>query len=454
MAQVTLSPVPPAAATSSPHPPTDPDGPRDRLGAAAPFDLRIPHLAPEPWPPVTWQRRPWDWPRHGPKPPRGDRQFHEFDAAVPPPIAGRSVRPGPEAGAALAAATAAVEVLDRSGGIDLTALAGSLLRSESVASSRIEHLRASQRDVGVAMLREGTTGAAAQVAANVRAMAEAIRLGEAGTPCTVDDLLQIHHILLSHDPDQSQYAGQLRGVQNWVGGSFHSPRDALFVPPPPGLVNPLVDDLVRFCNRTDLDPIAQAAVAHAQFETIHPFADGNGRTGRALVHVVLRRRGLAARTVVPVSTVLLADVDAYFAGLADYRAGRLDVWLARFAAATSHAASAGLRLATELGEIRAEWVESVRPRRGSAAAALVDALLRQPVVDIDSLRALVPHGDPAAGQGAVADKNLYRAVDRLVAAEVLTEVSGGGRNRVWAALDVLELLERFETSLGRRRLAG
>jgi Fic family protein len=414
------------------------------------FEPLLPAALPpsEPWPPVALQHRPWEWPRHGPKPPRGDRQFSEFDAAVPPAIAGRAVRPGPEAAAALAAATAAVDVLDSSAGIDLTALAGSLLRSESVASSRIEHLRASQRDVGVAMLRSGAGGAAAQVAANVRAMTEAVRLGSHDEACTVDDLLEIHRVLLENDPDQAEYAGRLRAVQNWVGGSFHSPRDALFVPPPPGLVGPLVDDLVRFCNRTDLDPIAQAAIAHAQFETIHPFADGNGRTGRALVHVVLRRRGLARSTVVPVSTVLLADVDAYFAGLADYRAGRLDVWLARFAAATSHAASAGLRLAVELGEIRAEWWDAVRPRRGSAAARILDTLLRQPVVDIDSLREPAPDGDQ------VADKNLYRAVDRLVEAEVLTEVSGGGRNRVWAAIDVLDLLERFETSLGRRRLAG
>jgi len=414
-------------------------------------------LAPaDPWPPVALQRRPWDWPRHGPRPPRGDRDFHEFDAAVPPAIAGRALRPGPEAAATLAAARAAVEVLDRSAAVDLTALAGSLLRSESVASSRIEHLSASQRDVGLAMLRdgtrlrEGTGGAAAHVAANVRAMTAAVRLGDGPHDCTVDDLLGIHRVLLGHDPAQEEHAGRLRAVQNWVGGSFHSPRDALFVPPPPGLVEPLVDDLVRFCNRTDLDPIAQAAVAHAQFETIHPFADGNGRTGRALVHVVLRRRGLATRAVVPVSTVLLADVDAYFAGLDDYRAGRLDVWLARFAAAASHAASAGLRLAAELDEIRAEWADAVRPRRGSAAAAVLEALLRQPVVDIDSLRALADGGRT----GGVADKNLYRAVDKLVEAGVLTELSGGGRNRVWGASDVLDLLERFETSLGRRRLVG
>jgi len=405
--------------------------------------------APEPWPAVAAQRRAWEWPRRGPKPPRGDRQFTEFDAAVPPAIAGRAVRPGPEALAAIAAASEAVEVLDHAGTVDLTALAGSLLRSESVASSRIEHLRASQQEVGVAMLRSGGLGAAAHVAANVRAMAEAVRIGDRDDPCTVEDLLEIHRVLLGQDPGQAEWAGRLRTVQNWIGGSFHSPRDALFVPPPPGLVAPLVDDLVRFCARTDLDPVAQAAIAHAQFETIHPFTDGNGRTGRALVHVVLRRRRIAVRTVVPVSTVLLADVDIYFNGLADYRAGRLDVWLARFAAATSHAASAGLRLAGELAEMRTDWWDAVHPRRGSAGATILEALLRQPVVDIDSLRALT-----VEGTGTVADKNLYRAVDRLVDAGVLTEISGGDRNRVWAALDVFDLLERFESSLGRRRLAG
>jgi Fic family protein len=403
----------------------------------------------EPWPAVATQPRTWEWPRSGPKPPRGDRQFREFDAAVPAAIAGRTVRPGPEARAALAAASEAVAVLDRSATVDLTALAGALLRSESVASSRIEHLRASQREVGMAMLRgSDPRSAASQVAANVRAMTLAVTRAAAGGNCTVDDVLDVHRTLLADDPEQARWAGHLRTVQNWVGGSFHSPRGALFVPPAPGLVAPLVDDLVRFCNRDDVDPVAQAAVAHAQFETIHPFTDGNGRTGRALVHVLLRRRGLARTTVVPVSTVLLADVDAYFAGLADYRAGRLDVWLARFAAAASHAASAGLRLALDLADVRSAWCDAARPRRGSVGAALLEALLRQPVVDIDALRALAAD---AGGEGTVADKNLYRAVDRLVDAEVLAEVSGGSRNRVWAAVDVLDLLDRFETDLGRRR---
>ena len=146
------------------------------------------------------------------------------------------------------------------------------------------------------------------------------------------------------------------------------------------------------------------------------------------------------------STVLLADVDGYFAGLTDYRAGRLDLWLTRFAAATSLAASAGQRLATESAELREAWWEAARPD------------VARPVATIAGTAAAAAggrHRRPACGPiaaGACADKNLYRAVDRLDDADVLTELSGAGRNRVWAALDVLDLLEQFEASLGRRRL--
>lgn len=410
------------------------------------------------WPSLDLEHRQWPEPGHdlaGPPTRRRDRlhdRLHDrlrdrvpgsFEAAVPPSIAQRPVGCGPAVAAVLDAAAQAVVALDASTTVDLTALAGALLRSESVASSKIEHLSASQAEVGLAMLRGVPVhAAAAHVAANVRAMTAALAQGDEQREYHVADVLALHRLLLEADPYEGGWAGRVRDMQNWVGGGDRSPHGALFVPPAPQRVPGLLDDLVRFCRRTDVHPVAQAAVAHAQFETIHPFTDGNGRTGRALVHVVLRRRGLARRTVVPVSTVLLADVEGYFEGLDDYRAGRLDAWLARFAAATSVAASAGQGLANDLAAVRQGWYEAVRPRRGSAVATLTEALLRQPVVDIDVLRTLA---------GGVADTNVYAAVSRLEAAGVLTELSGGGRNQVWAALDVLDLLERFETRLGRRR---
>lgn len=391
------------------------------------------------WPPITQERRPWAPPWVDPvhRPTRGPEVV---PVALVPAIADLPVDLG-RAAPSVTAAGDAVRVLDERTTVDLTALAGALLRSESVASSKIEHLATSQRELGMAMLRGVPVAtAAAHVAANVRAMSAAVGPMPPDAPYHVVDLLHVHRLLLEADPYEGGWAGRLRTVQNWIGGGDLSPHGALYVPPAPERVPGLVADLVAFCNRTDLDPVVQAAIAHAQFETIHPFTDGNGRTGRALIHVVLRRRGLARRTVVPISTVLLADVEGYFAGLEDYRAGHLEAWLGLFASATARAASAGLALSEDLAALQEGWRRAVRPRARSAVARLVEGLLRQPVVDIDSLRRLT----------GVADKNIYAALDRLSEAGVLTELSGAGRNRVWAALGVLERLERLEADLGRR----
>jgi Fic family protein len=234
---------------------------------------------------------------------------------------------------------------------------------------------------------------------------------------------------------------RIREHQNWLGGSDATPRGALFVPPRPELVDGLLDDLVGFAGRDDLPVLVQAAVVHAQFETIHPFVDGNGRTGRALVHVLTRRRVAARCAVVPVSTVLLADTDGYFDGLHDYQSGRLDSWITRFARATSVAAERGAALADDLRNLRAEWQDDVRPRHGSAPERLLAALVQQPVIDIDSARTMVRD---------TSDANIYKAIERLETADVLRQINEGARNRVWAAPAVLSLLEEFERSVRRR----
>ncbi|HMJ03967.1 MAG TPA: Fic family protein, partial [Conexibacter sp.] len=174
----------------------------------------------------------------------------------------------------------------------LEALSRQLLRQESVASSRIEGLSVGQRRLARAAAGVGRDDLAGQIVGNVRAMEKAIRLASEPRPLTRDDILAIHHTLF----EQTRYAeigGVVRQEQNWIGGSAYSPVGAAFVPPPHELVDDLLDDLVAFLRRDDLPVTLQAAIAHAQFETIHPFADGNGRAGRCLIHVVYRRRGLA-----------------------------------------------------------------------------------------------------------------------------------------------------------------
>jgi Fic family protein len=395
-------------------------------------------------PAVEWEDRDWRWEDHGPRPAnRADRQFRHYRSAIPAPLA--KVRITLEAGTALAIEAAATEVahLDAVATFDLTALGGALLRSESVASSKIEHLAASHRDVAGTLIGASPyRGVAGLVARNVEAMSYAVGTTSSVPSLSVALILEIHRRLLSDDEHDREWIGKVREHQNWLGGSDDTPRGALFVPPRPELVSPLLDDLVRFADRDDLPILAQAAIVHAQFETIHPFVDGNGRTGRALVHVLMRRRATPRCAVVPVSTVLLADTDSYFDGLDHYRSGRLDDWIVHFARATTVAAQRGAALADDLRALRAEWHDDVHPRQGSAPELLLDALVQQPVVDIDSARTTLP---------GTTDANIYKAIERLEAAGALEQISKGARNRVWAAPAVLALLEEFERSVRRRR---
>ena len=162
-------------------------------------------------------------------------------------------------------------------GYDLPAL---LLRSESAASSQIEHLTSSVRNVALAELSNDAPANARIVQGNVAAMREALKLPP---EISIEQIKAIHRSLI--EPTGASFGGELRDEQVWIGGTAYSPHGALFVPPAPSRITGCLEDLVAFVGRDDVSPIAKAAVAHAQFETIHPFIDGNGRTGRVLLPI-------------------------------------------------------------------------------------------------------------------------------------------------------------------------
>jgi Fic family protein len=155
-------------------------------------------------------------------------------------------------------------------------------------------------------------------------MKQAIDLGTSGAPLKVSDLEDIHRALLRFTAD-ADIAGVIRTSQNWIRGNDYNPIGASYVPPPHEHVRPLLEDLCAFINRDDVAPIAQAGIAHAQFETIHPFADGNGRGGRALIYTVLRRRGEITQYIPPISLILAAEPKGYIGGLNAYRQGELSL---------------------------------------------------------------------------------------------------------------------------------
>jgi Fic family protein len=300
---------------------------------------------------------------------RRARASFRYQAFVPDLIAGIAPVVPFEVADAAAHAEAAIRALnDRASVGGLEAIGPLLLRTEAVASSRIEGYDVSSLNLARALIDpRAAKGSAQSVAANVSAMEEAIAIADRDRDVSTADLLAIHATLMAGD--ERARPGQVREEQNWIGGRLGNPSDAAFVPPPEDLVCPLLEDLVGFMARDDLPAVAQAAIAHAQFETIHPFIDGNGRVGRALVHVVLRRRGAARRFVPPVSIVLAARPSAYVDGLTAFREGRVADWVASFSEAAAAAASVSIDLADQVSALQAAWRERAgRPRSDSAAA--------------------------------------------------------------------------------------
>jgi Fic family protein len=396
---------------------------------------------------------------------RRDRRAGRYSAYLPDRLVGREIILTGDTAADVAEAEAAITRLDTSAVtlVDTEALARLLLRAEAVASSRIEGLEIGARRLLRAEAVRAVDGALSDAAAievlgNIDAMAAGIAAVSEGTEISPELICAVHRTLVARTR-LAQYGGQFRDRQNWMGGSSYHPCTADFVPPPPEYVGELMEDLAEFCNGDDLPAVAQAAIAHAQFEAVHPFVDGNGRTGRALIHLILRRRGLACRVVPPISLVLATWTSDYIDGLTKFRyLGRpdtpeaidgLNIWLGRFAAACTRSVTDAAAFEARAAELSELW----RSRLGGVrAGSATDLLLRRlpgiPVLTVNAAAAMIDRGFPAVNA----------AIARLVEADVLRQVTVGRRNRVFESPEVIsaftDLERRLASPVGDTRVAS
>jgi Fic family protein len=326
----------------------------------------------------------------------------------------------------------------------LAPLARLLLRTESIASSKVEGMQVDARDLARAEARLESGGkagsTAAVILANIDAMELAIDHATGSSAVTLDDLVSIHVALMATAPNR-YVAGVVRTEQNWIGGNNYNPCGASFVGPPPQDVPRLLEDLCAAINDDVLPPVLQAGLVHAQFEVIHPFLDGNGRTGRALIHVVLRRRGLTPRYVPPISVVLAGDKNSYIAGLGAFARGDFDAWLTTFSAATAQSAVLASSYLARVDALQDQWRAMLRttanPRADSVAWALIDVLPAHPMISVSVAVA-------ATGRTKAV---VNEALLQLEAAGVLDRASQGRRNRTWEATGLLDLLVDLEAGV-------
>lgn len=318
-------------------------------------------------------------------------------------------------------------------------MAAILLRSESASSSQIENLTSSARQLALAELGEPSAANSRTVVGNVRAMEAALALADQLDTSTI---LQMHDALMQHQPAMVEHAGRWREELVWVGPGDAGPLTAEFVAPHHEHLPAALDDLVRFMARDDVPVLLHVAVAHAQFETLHPFVDGNGRTGRALAQAMLKAKRVVTRSTVPLSSGLLVDIDGYFAALTSYRNGDATAIAQRFASAALIASATGTHLIDALADALTDARSKLAGVRSDATAhRVLPLLIGQPIITSSYLTRILALNDVAA----------KRAIDTLVARGVLVETSGRGRGRTWAQPDILAALDAYARGVRRGR---
>ena len=392
------------------------------------------------WPSITYEACDWERdPDELALVPKSRRRkiLPTYEAAAPASIAELPV----EIPAQLARRISEVEVslarFDQAQAAREWPLPALLLRSESSSSSQIERLTSSARNVALAELSDKAPANALLIAGNVAAMREALgQSGEIG----IDSICAIHGVLMRG----TREATGLREEQVWIGGTPYSPHGATFVPPHADRIQPCLKDLEAFGTREDVPPVAKAAIFHAQFETIHPFTDGNGRTGRTLLHRMLASDEVLLHTMLPVSAGFLHDVDRYMGALDAYHDGAIEPMIECLADALELAAVIGSRIASDVDGVLAEWASENTDRAGSASHRLPALLVEQPVVDIAFVALRLGITDRAA-------RNLVE-----VACErgILAKMGNTKRGAFYQASDLIAVLEEASSLEGIRRIAA
>ena len=360
-----------------------------------------------------------------------------YRSAVPPTIAAREVHLSASTLLELEEASQELVRFDARHADAIGPLASLLLRSESAASSQIENLTSSARSVAIADLGEASPPNAQLIVKNARAMQAAIRL--AGQ---LDEsaIIEMHAALLHESNPEATGAWRRQAV--WIGGTGLGPHTANFVPPRAELVPAAMADLIEFMNRDDLPVLVHAAITHAQFETIHPFIDGNGRTGRALLHALLRSKGLLQNVTVPISAGLLADTSRYFASLTAYQRGDPEDIVVLVGEAAFRGVSEAHWLMSAVEELLGGWRETLTARQDALSRAVLEELPRQPVLSVSAVEQRFEASNTAA----------RRALEQLEAAGIIHEFTGRKRSRLWVATEITDLLDQFALRAVRRTL--
>lgn len=348
--------------------------------------------------------------------------------------------------AAAQAAEHEIAEFERRHGESASRIGWVLQRSECLGSSTIEDVSPSLRRVAraEAAIRGGVDAmdqTAREAVGSIAATRLAAEIGDSKAPVAIDDVLGVHASLMEHT-GKARLGGRLRDGWVRIGGVLGGYPPPSYVAPPAEEVPRLMDDLLAYINHSGDHPLVVAAVSHAQFESIHPFGDGNGRAGRALIAAVLRRRGVTSRTTLPISAVLATNRDAYISALSTTRyegsptsperASALDQWVDLFTTSSSAACGYAERMIRRVESAADGWAARTGGRRGAAEQRVLASLTAMPVFTVSDM----------AEQSGVNPSTAYKVVRKLESAGIIVPTRGKLRGRgLYEVPDMLDLFK-------------
>jgi Fic family protein len=312
------------------------------------------------------------------------------------------------------------------------------LRKEAVLSSQIEGTQSSLQDLLAAeakLLDPDAPADVTEVANYVRAMNHGVKR-LADLPVSVRLFREIHEVLMRGVRGGKLAPGELRTSQNWIGPAGCTLSNAAFIPPPPHEVPQALSDLERFLHSTSpLPTLIQIGLAHAQFETIHPFLDGNGRIGRLLITFLLTEQAILSRPVLYLSHYFKRHRAEYYERLQAIRdTGDWEGWLAFFLRGVAEVSREAAQTARAILEMRETFRGKITDQLGRAAGnghRIMDKLFKHPIVSVATVRDWLGVTNPGANV----------LVNRLKDVGLLQEITGHARNRRFSFEPYLRLFE-------------
>ncbi|MQL50504.1 Fic family protein [Photorhabdus khanii] len=316
----------------------------------------------------------------------------------------------------------------------------SYVRKEAVMSSQIEGTQSSLSDLMLFEM-EGMPGVPMDDVQEVSCYVNALSLGvqriQESYPITFRLIKELHTALMTSRRGISRGPGEFRQNQVWIGG--HRADEATFIPPP---ANELADcwaALEKFINDVPepTDPLIKAALAHVQFETIHPFMDGNGRLGRLLIPLILVEAKVLSQPLLYLSVFFKKHRQTYYERLQQVRiTGDWEAWLLFFVDAVTATATQAVNIAQQLYQLHREHKKLLQPlgRIENSASQILDALFEHPIVNINKLVQLT----------GLTPATIGKVMERLSQADLVlvSELTGQKRNRVYAYNRYIEILNQ------------